>query len=131
MAITRYGLVPQSPEMRRQWYALRAVGMAVTYSPLHFRAKRGQLKIIQTGTFGRARKVDMRLHGTGNSKLPWRKAGLPRHLDDVVNSDQKVVNERTLCLWQSESVQHGPGGVNVMMTRYRLVPPSPEIRRQS
>ena len=34
------------------------------------------------------RKVDMRLHGKGNSKLPWRKAGQPRHLVDVVDSEQ-------------------------------------------
>ena len=33
-------------------------------------------------------KVDIRLHGKGNSKLPWRKAGQPRHLVDVVDSDQ-------------------------------------------
>ena len=33
------------------------------------------------------RKVDMRLHGEGNSKLPWRKAGHPR-LVDVVDSGQ-------------------------------------------
>ena len=26
------------------------------------------------------RKVDIRLHGNGNSKLPWRKAGQQRHL---------------------------------------------------
>jgi len=26
------------------------------------------------------RKVDIRLHGKGNTKLPWRKAGHPRHL---------------------------------------------------
>ena len=39
------------------------------------------------------RKVDVRLHGKGNSKLPWRKAGRPRHLVDVVDSDQQVVNK--------------------------------------
>ena len=33
-------------------------------------------------------KVDMRLHGTEDSKLPWRKAGQPKHLVDVVDSDQ-------------------------------------------
>ena len=32
--------------------------------------------------------VDIRLHGKGNSKLPWRKAGQPRHLVDVEDSDQ-------------------------------------------
>ena len=36
----------------------------------------------------RDRKVDIRLHGKGNLKLPWRKAGQPRHLVDVVDSDQ-------------------------------------------
>ena len=34
------------------------------------------------------RKVDIRLRGEGNSKLPWRKAGQPSHLVDVVDSDQ-------------------------------------------
>ena len=41
----------------------------------------------------RDRKVDIRLHGKGNSKTPWRKAGQPRHLIDVVDSDQEVVNK--------------------------------------
>ena len=27
------------------------------------------------------------------SKLPWRKAGPPKHLDDIVDSDQWVVNK--------------------------------------
>jgi len=34
------------------------------------------------------RRVDIRLHGKGNSKLAWSKAGQPRHLVDVVESDQ-------------------------------------------
>ena len=34
------------------------------------------------------RKADIRLHGKGNSKLPWRKAGQPSHLVDVLDSDQ-------------------------------------------
>ena len=34
------------------------------------------------------RKVDIGLHGKGNSKLLWRKAGQPSHLVDVVDSDQ-------------------------------------------
>jgi len=34
------------------------------------------------------RKVDIRLHGKGNPKLLWRKAGQPSHLVDVVDSDQ-------------------------------------------
>ena len=38
-------------------------------------------------------KVDIRLHGKGNSRVPWRKAGQPRHLIDVVDSDQWVVNK--------------------------------------
>ena len=33
------------------------------------------------------RSVDVRLHGKGNSKLPWRKAGQPSHLVDVVDLD--------------------------------------------
>ena len=39
------------------------------------------------------RKVDVRLPGKGNSKLPWRKAGPPNHHDDKVDSDQLVVNK--------------------------------------
>ena len=39
------------------------------------------------------RKVDIRLHGKGNSKIPWRKAGQPSHLVDLVDSDQWVVNK--------------------------------------
>ena len=34
------------------------------------------------------RKVAMWLHGEGNSKLPWRKAGQPSHPVDVVDSVQ-------------------------------------------
>ena len=34
------------------------------------------------------RKVNIRLNGKGNSKLPWRKACPPSHLVDVVDSDQ-------------------------------------------
>ena len=34
------------------------------------------------------RKVNIRLHGKGNSEVPWRKAVQPRHLVDVVDSDQ-------------------------------------------
>ena len=36
------------------------------------------------------RKVD-RLHRKGNSKLPWRKAGQPSHLVDVVDSEQQSI----------------------------------------
>ena len=32
--------------------------------------------------------VDIRLQEKGNSKLPWRKAGPPNRLVDVVGSDQ-------------------------------------------
>ena len=35
-----------------------------------------------------SREVDIRLHEKGSSKLPWRKAGHPKHLVDVVDSDQ-------------------------------------------
>ena len=35
-----------------------------------------------------SRKVDVRLPGKGNSKLPWREAGPPNHLDDTMDSDQ-------------------------------------------
>ena len=40
------------------------------------------------GVWGVAWKVDVRLPGNVNSKLPWRKAGPPNHLDDKVDSDQ-------------------------------------------
>ena len=40
-----------------------------------------------------SRKVDIKPHGKGNSKLSWRKAGQPRHLVNVVDSDQEVVNK--------------------------------------
>ena len=36
----------------------------------------------------------MRLHGKGNSKLPWRKAGQPSHLVDVVDSNQWVFKKQ-------------------------------------
>jgi len=42
----------------------------------------------QGNPWDRRRTVDNRLHGKGNSTLPWRKAGQPRHLVDVVDSDQ-------------------------------------------
>jgi len=45
-----------------------------------------------------ARKVDVRLPGKGNSKLPWREAGPLNHHDDIVDSDQQVVNKE-LSLW--------------------------------
>ena len=64
-------------------------------------------KVLRVGgagleTYG---KVDIRLHGEGNSKLPWRKAGQPSHLVDVVDSNQKVVNKEF-----SLSVRLGAGG---------------------
>ena len=34
------------------------------------------------------RKKNMTLHEKGNSKLPWREAGQPCHLVDVVDSGQ-------------------------------------------
>ena len=47
------------------------------------------LEIVRcTKIEGTDRKVDIRLHGKGNSKLSWRKAGQPSHLVDVVDSDQ-------------------------------------------
>ena len=36
----------------------------------------------------RPRKVDVRLPGIENSRLPWREAGPPNHHDDNVDSDQ-------------------------------------------
>jgi len=38
-------------------------------------------------------KVNIRLHGKGDSKHPWRKAEQSRHPVDVVDSDQQVVNK--------------------------------------
>jgi len=34
------------------------------------------------------RRVDVRLPGKGEFKLPWREAGPPNHHDDKVDSDQ-------------------------------------------
>ena len=34
------------------------------------------------------RMVDIKLHGKGNSKILWRKAGQPNYLVDAVDSDQ-------------------------------------------
>ena len=34
------------------------------------------------------RKVEVRLPGKGNSKLPWREAGPLHHPDDIIDSDQ-------------------------------------------
>ena len=48
------------------------------------------------------RKVNIRLHEKGDSKFPWRKAGQPRHLVDVVDSDQ--CQYRTLSLDPAERV---------------------------
>jgi hypothetical protein len=39
------------------------------------------------------RRVDARLTGKGEIKLPWREAGPPNYHDDEVNSDHQVVNE--------------------------------------
>ena len=38
--------------------------------------------------FWESRKVDIRLPGKGDAKLPWREAGPLNHLDDIVDSDQ-------------------------------------------
>ena len=46
-------------------------------------------------------KEGIQLHGKGNSKLPWRKAGQPRNLVDVVDLDQQFVNQE-LSLCQSQ-----------------------------
>ena len=35
-----------------------------------------------------SRKVDVRLPGKKEFKLPWREAGAPNHHDDKVDSDQ-------------------------------------------
>ena len=43
---------------------------------------------LSLNTFVCDRKVDVRLPGKGNLKLPWRKAGHPSHPVDVVDSDQ-------------------------------------------
>ena len=40
-----------------------------------------------------SRKVDVRLPGKREFKLPWREAGPPNHRDDKVDSEQQVVNK--------------------------------------
>ena len=40
------------------------------------------------GVSALTRRVDVRLPGKGDSKLPWREAGPLDHLDDIVDSDQ-------------------------------------------
>ena len=55
-------------------------------------------KAVQSKVNASHRKVDIRLHGKGNPKLPWRKAGQPSHLVNVVDSAQEVVDkELSLC----------------------------------
>jgi len=49
---------------------------------------RGQGDLFHGAVGDYTRKVDVRLLGKGNSKLAWRKAGPPNHLDDKVVSDQ-------------------------------------------
>ena len=39
------------------------------------------------------RKIDIRLPGKRELKLPWREVGPPNYLDDKVDSDQKAVNK--------------------------------------
>ena len=48
----------------------------------------GVLRLAGAVRVDLSRKVDIRLHGKRNSKLTWRKAGQPRHLVDVEDSDQ-------------------------------------------
>ena len=48
----------------------------------------GKDAMRRRGYLDRHRKVDSRLHGKRNSKLPWRKAGQPSHLVGVVDLDQ-------------------------------------------
>ena len=48
----------------------------------------GGERLIGRERDGPYRKADIRLHGKVNSKLPWRKAVQPRHLVDVVDSNQ-------------------------------------------
>ena len=55
------------------------------------------------------RKVDVRLPGKGNLKLPWREAGPLNHHDNIVDSDQQVVNEE-LSLWRSSSTLGSANG---------------------
>jgi len=65
-----------------------------TLSPTHAWRKRGDA-ILRGFAIEKAearvsfdRKVDIRLHGKGSSKLPWHKAGQARHLVAVEDSDQ-------------------------------------------
>ena len=58
----------------------------ISAHPHHHTRPSGQF--IRRNVNSSARKVDRRLHGKGDLKLPWRKAGQPSHLVDVVDSDQ-------------------------------------------
>ena len=82
----RHPLETYGRHMRRA--LRRSEGGAVSY-------ERGTLVQTPEG-YGQARtshqvpthrKVNIRLHGKGNSKIPWRKAGQPSYLVDVVDSD--------------------------------------------
>ena len=69
----------------RRWPWLEPFSVRTSSHPL--RLSLG-LKALLSISSSWHRKVDTRLHGKGNSKLPWRKAGQPSHLVDVVDSDQ-------------------------------------------
>ena len=74
------------------------------------------------------RKVDVRLFGNGNSKLPWREAGPLNHLDDIVDSDQCVVNKELSLSKHTSTGRHLFSGVPYVRTE-QGVKATAELRR--
>ena len=87
---------PMSTELRsgsEEGSHLRFIDGCIALNSMLESNKEGKTISTPADKLAFRRKVDIRLYGKGNSKLPWRKAGQRRHLVDVVDSDQQVVNE--------------------------------------
>ena len=63
-------------------------GSSSTLSLTNLHGKTGSFAPIGRKIVRTYRKEDIRLHGERNSKLPWREAGPPNHLNDEVDSVQ-------------------------------------------
>ena len=97
-------LQPQNPlfksQLRSFWIRLTTppvllLSLSCSRVDLEPKLEKGVLGMWLYGEFVRGqvtlltyRKVDIRLHAKRNSELLWRKAGQPRHLVDVEDSDQ-------------------------------------------
>ena len=74
------GCTARSQGFRENAKVRKPLGHAWSFfSSWHFPGWPGHREIVVS------RKVDIRLHGKENSKLPWRKAGQPSHLVDVLD----------------------------------------------